>query len=404
MADSEHLKIFKQGVAAWNRWRQKHRGLKPDLSTADLKRANFRYANLNDANLEHADLEGANLGRAFLEGAELQGASQRGAHFFSADLRHSDLRQADLREAQLWHAHLELADLRGASLTGADLRNCDLTCADLRGADLEAASLAGANLLRADLRDANLAGVNLHGTRFAECRLRGADLRDAEAALTTFNAVDLSGVRGLDKVRHDRPSSIGVDTLARTAAGLDSNATRRDAVIRFLRAAGVPEVHLELAGAGSPPPTCIYIAYSLADRGFARRLYDALQDRGWRCWLYEQPMLPGDGLDESFDLGPRRYDALVLCGSSASLSSWWLAAELDEAASGGHGRGGQILMPVNLGGGESRKTWEKVCASRQLPPMAAEFTGWETDPAIFDQAFEQLIEVLGGINERGSRT
>ncbi len=395
MADSEHLKIFKQGVAAWNRWRQKHRGLKPDLSTADLKRANFRYANLNDANLEHADLEGANLGRAFLEGAELQGASQRGAHFFSADLRHSDLREADLREAQLWHAHLERADLRGASLAGADLRRCDLTGADLQGADLAAASLAGANLRRADLRSANLAGVNLHGTRFAECRLGGADLSAAEAALTAFNAVDLSRVRGLDTVRHDRPSSIGIDTLTRTMAGLGSDPARRRAAVSFLRAAGVPEAHLELAGAGTA--SCTYIAYSLADSVFARRLYGALQRRGVRCWLHEQPMLPGDDLDESFDLGPRWYDALILCGSTASLSSWWLAAELDQATTRAHDLGSQVLLPVNLGGGESLEAWEKARASRQLPPPAADFTGWEADDAIFDQALERLAEKLGSV-------
>ncbi len=388
MADSEHLRIFKQGVAAWNRWRQKHRGLKPDLSSADLKRANFRYANL-----EHADLEGANLGRAFLEGAELHGASQRGAHFFSADLRHSDLREADLREAQLWHAHLERADLRGASLAGADLRRCDLTGADLQGANLQGANLAGANLQRADLREARLTGTNLHGTRFAECRLRGADLSAAEAALTAFNAVDLSRIHGLETVRHDRPSSIGVDSLARTAAGLGGDQARRQAVTSFLRAAGVPEAHLELAGSGGA--TRLYIAHSLADRTFARGLYDALQRRGQRCWLHEQPMLPGDGLDESFDLGPRHYDALILCCSTASLASWWLAAELDEAAAHrDQGARGQVLLPVNLGGDESLAAWEKTRAPRQLPPATADFTGWEADQEIFDQALEQLIEKL----------
>ncbi len=388
MADGEHLKIFNQGVVAWNRWRQKHRGLKPDLSGADLHRANFRYANLNDANLEHANLEGANLGRAFLEGAELHGAAQRGAHFFSADLRHADLREADLREAQLWYAHLDRADLRGATLAAADLRSSDLDDADLRQADLGSASLAGASLLRTDLRDANLAGANLHGARFIECRLGGADLSAARAALTTLNAVDLSRVSGLETVRHDRPSSVGIDTLARTAAALEGDQTRRRPVHSFLRAAGVPERYLALEDAGTQGITAtVYIAHSLADRTFARRLYDELQRRGRRCWLHEHPMLPGDGLDDSFDLGPRNCEAVILCCSGAALTSWWLAAELDDAAA----RAEPGLLPVTLDGAESREAWARASEPRQLPPAVADFTAWDSDPAAFERALEQLM-------------
>ncbi len=398
MADGEHLKIFNQGVAAWNRWRQKHRGLKPDLSAADLKRANFRYANLNDANLEHANLEGANLGRAFLEGAELHGATQRGAHFFSADLRHADLREADLREAQLWYAHLDRADLRGARLTEADLRSCDLSAADLRGVDLGSASLAGASLLRTDLRGANLAGANLHGTRFIECRLDDADLSAAEAALTTLNAVDLSRVRGLDTIRHDRPSSIGVDTLARTAAAVHNDPQRRGPITSFLRAAGVPERYLALDNGDTGDrgsAAAVYIVHSLADRTFARRLYDQLQQRGRRCWLHQHPMLPGDGLDDSFDLGPRRYDAVILCCSGASLASWWIAAELDEVAN--RDRGAEVLLPINLGDTESGETWARISDSRHLPPAVADFTARGDDEASFEHALEQFIAEIDRI-------
>ncbi len=397
MADGEHLKVFKQGVAAWNRWRQQHRGLRPNLSGADLQRANFRYANLNDANLEHANLEGANLGRAFLEGAELHGAIQRGAHFFSADLRHADLREADLREAQLWYAHLDRADLQGATLVAADLRSCELSGADLRGADLASASLAGADLLRADLRGANLTGTNLHGTRFIECRLDGVDLSAAEAALTTLNAVDLSRVRGLDTVRHDRPSSIGVDTLARTETGTQDDEGQRGQVLSFLRAAGVPERYL----AAEDPSTAgvaaaVYIVHSLADRAFARRLYGELQRRGRRCWQDEHPMLPGDGIDDSFDLGPRRYDALILCCSGAALTSWWLAAELDEAAARADDReGAEVLLPVTLDA-ESHEAWDRIRGPRHLAPTAADFTAWDSDDAAFERALEQLLAKLGG--------
>ena len=37
MANPEHLKILKQGVEAWNSWREEHPEEKPDLTGADLK-------------------------------------------------------------------------------------------------------------------------------------------------------------------------------------------------------------------------------------------------------------------------------------------------------------------------------------------------------------------------------
>ncbi len=36
MANQEHLIILKQGVNVWNKWRQEHPRIKPDLSNVDL--------------------------------------------------------------------------------------------------------------------------------------------------------------------------------------------------------------------------------------------------------------------------------------------------------------------------------------------------------------------------------
>ena len=46
-APSEHLKIIRQGVDAWNEWRQKNPELKPDLHGANLRGANLSEANLS---------------------------------------------------------------------------------------------------------------------------------------------------------------------------------------------------------------------------------------------------------------------------------------------------------------------------------------------------------------------
>src|SRR6266852_1453788 len=63
MANDEHVAMLKQGVAAWNAWRDENRNvLHPNLYGADLHEADLPRANLNGADLNGADLTGANLG------------------------------------------------------------------------------------------------------------------------------------------------------------------------------------------------------------------------------------------------------------------------------------------------------------------------------------------------------
>ena len=47
----------------------------------------------------------------------------------------------------------------------------------------------------------------------------------------------------------------------------------------------------------------VFISYSHADKEFARKLHDTLQEKGVRCWLDEHQMLPGDDIYEQVDRG-----------------------------------------------------------------------------------------------------
>jgi uncharacterized protein YjbI with pentapeptide repeats len=64
MADEEQLRILRQGVEAWNDWREQAGNIEIDLSGANLRGANLRGAHLgltflNEANLIEANLRGA---------------------------------------------------------------------------------------------------------------------------------------------------------------------------------------------------------------------------------------------------------------------------------------------------------------------------------------------------------
>ncbi len=49
MANEEHLAILRQGVDAWNAWRQAHGDITPDLAGANLGRIDLVGAQSEDA-------------------------------------------------------------------------------------------------------------------------------------------------------------------------------------------------------------------------------------------------------------------------------------------------------------------------------------------------------------------
>ena len=51
MANKEHLARLKQGVEAWNQWRDLNRDIIPDISQVDLREAYLREVDLRGANL-----------------------------------------------------------------------------------------------------------------------------------------------------------------------------------------------------------------------------------------------------------------------------------------------------------------------------------------------------------------
>ena len=61
MANPEHLQNLKQGVRAWNKWRDQHREIRPNLWGAGLRGATLGEANLSRVMLREANLMGGGL-------------------------------------------------------------------------------------------------------------------------------------------------------------------------------------------------------------------------------------------------------------------------------------------------------------------------------------------------------
>ena len=195
MADEEQLKILRQGVAAWNEWREKNPELTPDLHEACLPGVEFSRANLSNAELGETSLSEANLSEAKLGGANLYGADLSEANLFKAEFTGANLSSANLTGAYLFKANLHEADLSGANLRGADLRRAALNGADLQEANLREAYLGDASLSRAKLQGADLSGANLFATHLRGADLSKATLHGANLAQAVLTKADLSGAK-----------------------------------------------------------------------------------------------------------------------------------------------------------------------------------------------------------------
>ena len=91
MANDEQLAILRQGVEAWNKWRDEYYGDLNDRSNTNLIGADFSGADLSKTVLVGADLSRVNLSKANLTEADLTGADLSGASLIEANLNKANL-------------------------------------------------------------------------------------------------------------------------------------------------------------------------------------------------------------------------------------------------------------------------------------------------------------------------
>ena len=332
MANMEHVQLVRRGRDHVARWRDANPNESLDLNAAYMSYVRAPQVNISGADLRHSDLMGAVMRRANLSGcylnpshmyhADLRESNLTNALLNGANMRGADLRGADLSGADLDRAVLSDADLSGANLTNANLQRTSLIGARLAGANFTGANFSGADLVRSDLTGAVLADCDLFQTRIWGCGVTGVDLTGAALGYTVLQDCDLRGVIGLELVRHDAPSSIGVDTVYRSGGRLPAS---------FLSRAGVPAslAVLQDAIAASPPDLSeCYIACRDDDEEFARKLSADLADAGVTTWVFSQ-RARGNALvsrlsssdQEEIERWLRNYDKLIVVASSRAIDT-----------------------------------------------------------------------------------
>lgn len=336
MANQEHIDILKQGVDAWNQWRQEHPNIRPDLTRA----------NPGDAFLNRGDFIGTDL-----FGASLIWAKLDGSNFSKSTLSHADLSKANLNKARFVGA-----DLIKTKLTGANLSDADFSNADLREADLNRANLCGANFSRAHLGG------------------------------TSFGNVDLQLVKGLELVYHEGPSTVGIDTIYRSGGNIPE---------AFLKGAGIDDTFITYIRSLVGKPIDFYscfISYSSKDEAFAKRLYADLQSSNVRCWFAPEDMRIGDKIRSRIDEAIRQHDKLLLVLSEYSVESTWVEKEVETAFEKERQRSRLVLFPIRLDE-NVMVTTQAWAADIRRTRHIGDFRFWK-DHDQYQKAFSRLLHDL----------
>ena len=332
MADIELVQIVKRGRDAVAAWRAENPNRALDLNECYMSHSRIPMVDLRGADMRNADFMGAMIRRGNLSGGYLNDA-----HFYRADLREADLsrslapganlRGADLRSANLSGINMDRATLSEANLSGADLTNANLDRANLDRANLTGANLTGASLNGANLSRTNLSGATLNAADFYEAILNdigaaAADFHNCIIGYTVFQNCALHAAVGLDNIRHDAPSTIGLDTLVRSGGALPPS---------FFLGSGLPSftVGFQDAAAGQDSSTVeVHIACADADIPFARQLETNLRDNGIRSWVFAAGFRGNPLVDrratsgeEEIERWVRHYDRLIVVCSAAGLDS-----------------------------------------------------------------------------------
>ena len=317
-----------------------------------------------------------------------------------ADEAVPDLTDADLGDANLSYADLDGANLSYANLSYANLSHADLTEADLRGANLHGVNLRGANLHGANLSEADLSYANLSDAFLSE-----ADLGDALCATAIFADVDLSEVRGLDSIKHEGPSTVGIDTLFLSKGKIPEG---------FLRGCGVPDALIvqQRALVGAMEPIQFYscfISYSTKNQDFAERLHSKMRDMGLRVWFAPEDVQGGKKLHEQIDEAIRVYDKLLLVLSPESMNSEWVRTEIRKARKAEIKEGKRKLFPIRLVDFNKIREWECFDADsgKDLGVEIREFfipdfSNWKGHDS-FEAAFARLLKDLKAEESIGSK-
>ncbi len=299
---NEHVDLVRLGTDAVIEWRATNPGVELDLSGAELSGLKLEDAPLGPVNLHRAVVMESNLARSRLE------ISSSYSTFHSVVLSR--------------------AALGGSSFVGATFRFCELN--EIEAAD---STFSFCNFYSCIMRGADLRRTDLENSQFDGSIISGVDFAGAHLGSASFAGCNLSNVSGLTSVDLHRACSISIDALSETL--VRSGGFFSGEMTEFLTRAGVPSPLLDsLPRLISQDPiqffSC-FVSYGDEDKDLALKLYRDLQQRGLRCWMYQEDAMVGRGVWANIDQAIELHDKVIVVCSEDSLARPGVQREIERA-------------------------------------------------------------------------
>ena len=404
MANMDQVQIVRQGREAVAQWREEHPGEFMDLNACYMSHTRIPMVNLTGADMRNSDMMGAMLRRANLSDcrlnpihfyrADLREAAFVGSLLNGANLRGADCRQADFSNADMDRVILSDANLSGANLRGANLSRANLDRADLTGADLTGATLNGAAITRTNLSGAIFQESDFYEAVFNSSPMDGVDFSGSIMGYTVFQNCNLSEAKGLDSVRHDAPSTLGADSLFRSAGAIPAV---------FLAGIGSPASLAEFQQSivGTRPLSADYfIACAEQDVAFATKLQDDLRTNGARCWIFPENARGSALVDrrstseeEEIERWIRHYDKLIVVSSAAGLGSETIRNDIVAAQERQTSQDEWVLFLVT-GDGYMDSPRDRYARGLNTEHKVFDLPGQSENTAEYQQAVAELAAAL----------
>jgi uncharacterized protein YjbI with pentapeptide repeats len=331
---------------------------------------------------------------------------ERGVDAWNRWRKANPLITPDLSDASFTRANFRNANFFQSDFSNADLQYTDLVRANLFDANLSASNLIGAELSGASLDEVSLREANLFGANFNGANLNYTDLTKARINWTSFGNLDLSLVKGLDKVTHEGPSTIGIDTIRKSKGRIP---------VKFLLGCGLSDIEIESAKLYNPDLSNheideilykvhdlraqrpiqispLFISYSHADSSFVDKIEECLNGKGIRFWRDVHHATSGR-LEKQIDRAIRHNPTVLVILSGNSIESDWVEHEVRTARELEKELGRDTLCPIALDDSWKDSPWPKRVMEQVMEYNILDFSKWRDDAA-FGKLFKKLIDGL----------